>query len=65
MTKQTFNRYVYPIKDKKGGLLGSYTIKEGVSPLGFEGERLADTFDATIYTREERERMEYENRNYE
>ena len=66
MTKQVFKVYQYPIKDKKGNIIiGSYTIKEEVEPLGFEGERLVSKFKATIYTKEEREQMEYENRNYD
>lgn len=60
-----FKVYQYPIKDKKGNIIiGSYTIKEEVKPLGFEGERLVSEFQADIYTHEEREKMENENRNY-
>lgn len=42
---QTFQTYEYPLKDTKGNVYyGSYTIKEGIKPLGFKDERLVNTF---------------------
>ena len=45
MTK--YKRYEYPLKDKNGQTYyGSYTIKEGVKPLGFKDEKLVQKFEA-------------------
>ena len=42
---QTYNVYEYPLKDPKGNIYyGSYTIKEGVKPMGFKDEKLVQTF---------------------
>ena len=49
MKTQTFKVYEYPLKDVNGKTyFGSYTIKNSVEPLGFERERLVDTFEATV-----------------
>lgn len=41
--------YEYPLKDTKGKTYyGSYTIKEGIKPLKFEGERLVQVFEYNI-----------------
>lgn len=46
---QTFNVYEYPLKDANGNTyLGSYTIRKGVNPLGYKGERLVSTFSAKV-----------------
>ena len=39
--------YEYPLKDHLGEYTGSYTIKKGVKPLGFKGEKLVDEFEHT------------------
>lgn len=42
---QTYYVYEYPLKDSKGNTYyGSYTIKEGVKPMGFKDEKLVQTF---------------------
>ena len=44
-----FQRYEYPLKDINGNIYyGSYTIKVGVKPLGFKGEKLVQTFEAEV-----------------
>lgn len=46
---QKFAVYEYPIKHPSGATYyGSYTIKEGVAPLGFKGERLVQKFSAMV-----------------
>ena len=38
--------YEYPLKDNKGHIYhGSYTIKENVEPLKFQGEKLVQVFE--------------------
>ena len=45
--KQTFKVYEYPIKHPDGHIyMGSYTIKEGVKPLGKKDEKLVQKFTA-------------------
>ena len=45
--KQKFKVYEYPIKHKDGSTyFGSYTIKDGVKPLHYKGEKLVQTFSA-------------------
>lgn len=47
--KQRFKVYEYPIKAKDGSTyMGSYTIKEGVKPLGYKGERLVQAFTTRV-----------------
>lgn len=48
LKKQRFKVYEYPIKKEKGRgeYTGSYTIKEGVKPLGYKGEQLVSRFTA-------------------
>lgn len=50
LKEQKFKVYEYPIKGEKGksDYLGSYTIKEGVKPLGYKGERIIDKFTALV-----------------
>lgn len=44
---EKYRRYEYPLKDKNGNVYyGSYTIKEGVKPLGFKDEKLVQKFEA-------------------
>lgn len=44
-----FKVYEYPLKDEQGKVYyGSYTIKNSIKPLGFKGEKLVDTFEATV-----------------
>ena len=45
-----FRVYEYPLKDKKGNVyFGSYTIKNGVKPMGFKDERLVQVFEGVDY----------------
>ena len=49
LKRQTLKVYEYPLKDKNGNTYyGSYTIKEGVKPLGYKGEKLVQTFTGLI-----------------
>ena len=49
MKTELFNVYEYPLKDNNGKVYyGSYTIKLYRKPLGFKGEKLVDTFEATV-----------------
>ena len=44
LKKQRFNHYEYPLKDANGNTyFGEYTIKEGVKPLGYKGEKLTQS----------------------
>ena len=56
MTEQKMKRYEYPIKvkGKTESYVGSYTIKEGVEPLGFEGEKLVQEITMVVLAPEER-----------
>lgn len=46
---QKLRVYEYPLKTPNGyEYTGSYTIKEGVKPLGFKGEKLVQTFTAEV-----------------
>ena len=41
--------YEYPIKAKDGSIYyGSYTIKDGIKPLGYKGEKLVQKFKTPI-----------------
>ena len=47
--KTVLKRYEYPIKKLNGEVYyGSYTIKEGVAPMNFKGEKLIQTFEANV-----------------
>ncbi len=49
MKTETFKVYEYPLKDVNGKTYyGSYTIKNSIEPLHFKGEKLVDTFVATV-----------------
>lgn len=49
MKVQKFKRYEYPLTNGLGEkYTGSYTIKDGVEPLGYEGEKLVQEFEATV-----------------
>lgn len=42
-------RYEYTVKEKDGTTYkGSYTIKEGVKPLGYEDEKLVQEFTIEV-----------------
>lgn len=48
LKKQRFKVYEYPIKDKNGTYLGSYTIKNDLPPLGYKGEKLVQAFTTWV-----------------
>lgn len=49
LRQETFEVYEYPIKHPNGSIYtGSYTIKKGVKPLGYKGEKLVQTFSAMV-----------------
>ena len=53
--KVTLKCYEYPLKDGNGKTYyGSYTILEGVEPVGFKGEKLIQTFDCVFLQKGER-----------
>ena len=61
-----FKVYEYPLKDNKGKTYyGSYTIKDGVKPLGYSGERLIQTFSADTSMTEARTYMKDRNSRYQ
>lgn len=43
----TMQVYEYPLRDHLDSYVGSYTIRKGVAPLGFKGEKLVDEFELT------------------
>ena len=47
--------YEYPITDKYDTYVVSYTIKEGVKPFGYEGEKLVQTFESNYLEKEQEE----------
>lgn len=47
--KIRFNHYEYPLKDSKGNTYyGEYTIREGVKPLGYKGEKLTQSVRVAV-----------------
>ena len=49
LRKSKFKVYEYPLKDKNGKTYyGSYTIKDGIKPLGYKGEKLVQIFTAKV-----------------
>lgn len=49
LKSQKLNHYEYPIKGANGGTyVGSYTIKEGVKPLGYKDEKLVQSFTTMV-----------------
>ena len=49
LQKLKFKVYEYPLKDKNGNTYyGSYTIKDGIKPLGYKGEKLVGIFNAKV-----------------
>jgi len=49
MKQQILKVYEYPIKHPNGTIYnGSYTIKDGVKPKGYKGEKLVQKFTATV-----------------
>lgn len=47
--KQRLYHYEYPLKDSNGRIyFGEYTIKEGINPLGYKGERLTQKFTTLV-----------------
>ena len=55
MKKIRLNHYEYIIRDGKRSYTGSYTIREGINPLGYEGERLVCSFTYRYFDKEERQ----------
>lgn len=49
LKKQKLLHYEYPLKGANGKTYyGEYTIKDGVKPLGFKGEKLVSTFTTMV-----------------
>lgn len=49
LRRQRLNHYEYPLKDKNGKTYqGSYTIKEGIKPLGYKDEKLVCSFTTWV-----------------
>lgn len=49
LKRQRLNHYEYPLKDKNGKTYqGSYTIKEGIKPLGYKDEKLVSSFTTWV-----------------
>ena len=49
MKQQRLKHYEYPIKHPNGTVyMGSYTIKDGVKPKGYKGEKLVQKFYAPV-----------------
>ncbi len=46
---EILNVYEYPIRHPNGTTYtGSYTIKQGVKPMGYKGEQLVQTFKTNV-----------------
>ena len=46
--KQKLKLYSYPLKVNGKNYMAYYTIKDGVEPLKFQGEKLINTFEAEV-----------------